>query len=203
MSRSSKIVSSLLEDLPTVGSLKESPQYYPGKLAYQADAKFQRISPDNYRSYRSVGEDRQYSYVISTFGNFGFVFDQKDIAHPPRAGMLPVMVVALHDSGIKGYMQASRLRIREGYARFGVTTQWYIHYVRSLGGVVSDFEHLEGGKRLWRSFVRTAADNGLKISLVDTQTNEWTEVDHDTPEEAIWSTDKAHYSTVLVMESGE
>jgi hypothetical protein len=77
----------------------------------------------------------------------------------------------------------------------------YQAYVRLYGGIVSDFEHLEGGKRAWKSFVRTATDHGLKISLVDTGTGQWMPVDANTTDEFIWSLDDAKKPMVLVLEA--
>jgi hypothetical protein len=73
--------------------------------------------------------------------------------------------------------------------------------VRRYGGIGSDFEHLEGGKRLWKSFVCMATDRGLKISLLDTVTGQWMLVDANTPDEFIWSQDDSKKSMALVLEA--
>jgi len=197
--RADQLVTKLL-DLPTLGQLRESPQYYPGPFAYQRDSGFRPLSMDNYWACQLMTQDADYAYALSPAGNFGYVFSVPDTENPPRTGIVPVMTVQLRPSNIKGYMQAHRLSIRESFARGGVATRWYFSYVQYAGGVVSDFEHLEGGKRLWKSFVRTATDHGLKISLVDSRTGEWLPVSPQSPDEAIWSLDKTLYPVVLVLE---
>ena len=73
--------------------------------------------------------------------------------------------------------------------------------MKHFGDIVSDIEHLEGGKSLWKSFVRTAEERGLKISLVDTVAGEWLPVGQRTPDETIWSLDTAKKQLVLVLEA--
>ena len=77
----------------------------------------------------------------------------------------------------------------------------YQAYVQRYGGIVRDFEHLEGGKRAWKSFVRTATDHGLKISLVDIDSGQWMSVDAKTPDEFIWSLDDSKKQMALVLEA--
>ena len=199
MNRAEQIVEQLLA-LPTVGALLESPRYYPGQFAYQADTKFQPLSKDNYNAKKIIGQNNEFTFALTPSGDFGYVFSVLDIENPPKLGLVPVMTVQLRPSSIKGYKQAFRLRIRENFARRGVATLWYVSYVKHAGGVVSDFEHLEGGRRLWKSFVRTAVDSGLTISLVNSVTNEWTTVTAQTPDSAIWSEDNALQHLALVLE---
>jgi hypothetical protein len=110
------------------------------------------------------------------------------------------MTLSLRPADIKSYKQAYRLRIRENFSIMGVATHWYFSYARKFGGIVSDFEHLEGGKALWKSFVRTADDNGFKISLVNSRTGTWMPIDSSTPDGFIWSRDDTLFTDVIVLE---
>jgi hypothetical protein len=69
-----------------------------------------------------------------------------------------------------------------------------------MGGIVSDFEHLEGGKVLWRSFVNSAVSRGYKISSYNLDTQESTPVGPQTPDSEIWSYGPEKKRIVLVME---
>lgn len=180
--------------------IMESPQHYPGDLAYQKDSRFVPVSNRNFTDYVILGRDYAYTYVIDQQITTGFVFLNDDIEKKPTLGLVPVMTVLLRDSPVKGYKQAHKLRIRERYAVKGVATHWYLYYVEQLGGIASDFEHLDGGKRLWWSLVRTAKERGLKANLVDTTTGEETPVGAGTPESSIWSQDQALKHHVLVLE---
>lgn len=176
------------------------PQYFPGDVTYQRDSRFTPISLGNLDSYVLLGSDVAFTYTLNENHPSGFVFTNADMEHRPRLGMVPVMHVFLRDSAIKGYKQAYRLRIRESFARQNVATAWYLLYVQRFGGMVSDLDHLEGGKHLWRSFVNTAALRGLKASLVDIATENWQAVRDDTPDSEIWSTDPSKRQLVLVLE---
>jgi len=119
-----------------------------------------------------------------------------------RQHALPVMRVSLRETPVKGYKQAHYLRIRESYAINNVTTNWYALYVERCGGVVSDREHLEGGKALWRAFIKMASENNFKVSLVNFQTQEVLipDVAANTPDEEIWSPDSSKIEAVLMLE---
>lgn len=191
----------IISDVLTREVLLEMPQYYPGKITYRKDSKFTPISAGNFSRYQTIGEDDLYVYTLGPVGSYGFVFTQDDIKAPSELGMVPVMTVELRDSPIKGYKQAHHLRIRQSHASRHVATHWYMHYVDRMGGVVSDFEHLEGGKALWRSLVNGAASRGYVVSLHDTDTGRSVVVDRNTPDSDIWSKrspDKKRL--VLVME---
>jgi hypothetical protein len=176
------------------------PQHYPGEVTYQKDTKFTPITMRNFGDYLILGRDEVCTYAIDPQRTTGFVFSNLDIQNKPSLGMSPVMHAQLRESGIKGYKQVFRLRIREAFAQKGIATSWYLAYVLEAGGIVSDFDHLEGGKRLWKSFVRTAADRGLSISVVDTATKDWKSVGVNTADDFIWSTDPSRRRFVLVLE---
>lgn len=137
-----------------------APQYHPGEVVYQKDTRFTPISMGNFSSYVLLGQDATFTYAVNPKHPTGFVFTNEDVEKRPRLGMVPVMHVHLRDSGIKVYKQAYRLRIRQSFARQGVATGWYLQYVSASGGMVSDLDHLEGGKALRRSIVNTAIDRG-------------------------------------------
>ena len=90
-----------------------------------------------------------------------------------------------------------------------ISVRWYLAYLSEFGGIISDTEHLEGGYRLWRSFIKTASrDSRFNIKLVDQATEEVLidKVTTDTPKEELWSTytkeekDRTHENRVLVLE---
>ena len=182
------------------GPILEMPQHFPGQVVYQRATKFLPITARNFATYIRLGSDGHFTFTVTPQLNAGYAFANSDIEAGERSGMAPVLQLELRDSGIKGYKQAFRLRIREDFARRAVATTWYALYAQAYGGIVSDFEHLEGGMQLWRSFVDTAQRRGLKVSLVDTTTGVWTPVGADTPDEAIWSTDSSRRAQVLVLE---
>lgn len=190
----------IIDSIVTGEMLLEMPQYYPGSgMTYQKDSKFTRISVGNFRRYRVLHQDSAYTYVLGPTGSFGFVFSNSDIENPPSAGLLPVLSLELRDSGIKGYKQAHHLRIRQDFASRNVATTWYCKYVDLMGGIVSDFEHLEGGKVLWRSFVNVM--RGYKMSAYNMDTGESMLVGPNTPDSEIWSIGPEKKHMVLVMES--
>ena len=119
--------------------------------------------------------------------------------NPPAAGLLPVLFLELRDSGIKDYKQAYHLRIRQDFASRNVATTWYRKYVDTFGGIVSDFEHPEGGKVLWRSFVN-AVGRGYDLYAYNLDSGESTPVGPTTPDSDIWSTGPEKKRVVLVME---
>lgn len=191
------------DELPrlTGRQLQESPQLYPGSVVYALDSKFRPITARNFSEYTVLRHDTTFTYALDPQHTTGFVFTNADVLRKPSTGMVPVLHVQLRDSGIKGYKQAHHLRIRYTYSMKGVATGWYLAYVHVYGGVVSDFEHLEGGKSLWKSFVRTALDRGFIISAVDTKTGVSFPLSADTPDSVLWSTDASKRSLVLVLES--
>ena len=196
MNKADQIIQSVI----TGEMLLEMPQHYQGDVTYQKDSKFTRISIGNFKRYTVLHQDLKYVYTLGPVGSFGHVFVAADVHNPPALGMIPVMSVELRDTDIKGYKQAHHLRIRESQSSRGVATTWYCKYVDFAGGIVSDFEHLEGGKIMWRSFVNAAADRGYMISLYDTQTGESVPVSGKTPDFDIWSEGPEKRHLVLVME---
>ena len=180
--------------------LEMPPQYYPGEITYQKDSLFTPISVRNFGDYIILGADSDLAYCIDPQHTTGFAFRSEDIAAKPSLGMVPALRLSLRDSGIRAYKQAYKLRIREDFALKGVATTWYLSYVERFEGIVSDFDHLEGGKCLWKSFIRTAIGRGLSISVMETTTGEARAVDSNTPEEEVWTTTLVKRSTVLVLE---
>lgn len=181
--------------------LKEMPQYYRGKVSYQKDSKFIPISMANFKSYEILGEDAELVFCVDASHTTGFVFAQDDVKRSPRAGMVPLMRVALRETPLKGYKQAYALRIQERASRKGIATSWYLLYVNRFGGIVSDFEHLEGGKILWKSFLETAALRNLKISTYNFDTGELTPINAaNISDEEIWSEDDSKRNLVIVLE---
>lgn len=185
----------------TLKQLTESSDFYTGPFAYVDSRMFRPISMRNFGYYTILGRDDEFTHTVVPGGNAGYVFFNQDIVAKPNIGMPPVMTVLLRDSTIKGYKQAYSMRIQEAFEMRGTATRWHLAYVRHYGGIVSDFEHLEGGKRAWKPFVRTATDHGLKISLVDTVAGQWMPVNANTPEEAIWSLDDSKKPLALVLEA--
>lgn len=184
--------------------LLEMPQYYPGKdgnVTYQKDRNFLRISKNNISRYKKIYKDNDFLYMIGPAGGYGMVFLRTDMENPPPEGLLPVMTVSLRDSGINEYKQAHTLRIREQFASRSIASTWYIKYVEHMGGIVSDFEHLEGGKSLWRSLIDNADMRGMKVSLVNINTGKSTNVDGKYTDDEIWSKNKDKINLVLVLEN--
>jgi hypothetical protein len=156
-------------DGPIGKHIREMPQVYPGEIGFQEDTQFTPISVRNFRDYTILGRDMDCTYAVDPQCTTGFVLSNVDIASKPSLGMVPAMHVVLRESFLKPYKQACRLRIRYSFAMKGVATTWYLLFADKYGGIVSDFEHLGGGKAIWKSFVRTAFDRGLRISIVDTE----------------------------------
>ena len=180
--------------------LEEMPQYYPGDVTYQKDSKFTPISMRNISDYIVLGELDEFVYVVHPDQTMGFVFHVPDLQKKENT-VIPVMRVSLRDTSL-GYKQAHFIRIREAFSKSNVTSTWYNLYVDKFGGIVYDNEHLEGGKRLWRSFIKKAtADPTYKISKVDLDTMEYSDfITTNTPESEIWSVDASKKGTVLVYE---
>ncbi len=169
-------------------------------MQYEKDSFFTRVTMRNFSDYPVLAKDLYFTYAIDPQQTMGFVFDNDDVKQRPSLGMLPAMSLRLRESGIKSWKQAYKLRIRYAYAMKGVATTWYLNYVEKFGGLVSDFEHLEGGKALWKSFIRTASDRGLRISVVNTATWQSRTVGLSTPEAQIWSIDETLKKCALVLE---
>ena len=180
--------------------LLEMPQYYPGAVSYQKDAKFVPVSVRNANTYTVIHQDPEFTYTVDSALTTGFIFETKDMTSKEQH-ILPVLRVSLRDSGIENLKQAHFLRIRANFSEKGLATTWYLSYVNHVGGVVSDAEHLTGGKVLWQSFIKTAEkDSGLDIKLHDKNNGVETDVTSKTPEDEIWSTgNDSKKNLVLVL----
>jgi hypothetical protein len=182
--------------------LEEMPKYYPGEIIYQSDAKFTPISVRNLQDYNVIGESDGFIYVVHPDQTMGFVFLLEDTQKNNKE-IVPVLRVALRDTDIKNYKQAFQLRIRKSFSKANITSSWYNYYVNAFGGIVSDAEHLEGGKTLWKSFIKNATNNpSYVVSIIDTNSGEVVipHVTINTPESDIWSIDNARKNIVLVYE---
>ena len=132
--------------------LTEMPVEYKGEVKYMADDKFPLISLESIGRYTVLGEDDRYIYLDNH--DTGYAFARIDVQEAPKQGIRPVLRVSLRDAG-NGMKQAHFLRIREGHADNRVAKTWYYFYAKAMGGIVSDFEHLQGGKALWMSLIKT------------------------------------------------
>ena len=182
--------------------LEEMPKHYSGNVTYQKDSKFIPISIRNVSDYVLLAEGHDLAYFVHPQQTYGYVFKIDDLKSGKQTA-IPVMHLSLRDTPIKNYKQAHNLRIQEEYSKNNITTVWYTEYIKQFGGIVSDREHLEGGKLLWKSLIRRAAeDASLKISLVDFETGEvlMDDVPLNTPDEQIWSKDASKMNSVLVIE---
>lgn len=180
--------------------LTETPQHYSGEVAYQKDTKFRDISISNIKSMNIFDFDDEFYYVIDQAQLYGFVFDKMEFSSGKRE-IKPVLTVTLRDS-VLGFKQAHRLRIRKDYARKNLTKRWYMLYIKEFGGIVSDHEHLEGGKLLWRSFVDMASQRSdVSVALYDADAQEFImkNISAETPDETIWSRDHTKKNLVMVM----
>lgn len=180
--------------------LEEMPQYYPSEVVYQKDSNFTPISVRNLNDYVVLGEQDQFLYLVHPNQTTGFVFDVNDLQKKEQT-VVPVMRVSLRDTPI-GYKQAHYLRIREAYSKSNITSTWYNLYVEKFKGIVSDREHLEGGKNLWLSFIKKVSkDSNYRIYSYDLDTKEQGDnITTETPEEEIWSLDSTNKNKVLVYE---
>ena len=182
--------------------LEEMPKHYTGEVVYQKDTKFTPISIRNVSDYVMLNRSDDLVYLVHPQQTYGYVFRITDLQSGKQTA-LPVMHLSLRDTPIKNYKQAYNLRVRESFSKSNITTVWYTSYVNRFGGIVSDKEHLQGGKLLWKSFIRRASeDASLKISLVDFKTGEvlMDNVPLNTPDEQIWSKDASKINSVLVIE---
>lgn len=205
--KASKIVEKLIDgELPLsplnycerISRIDETPQYLPGAVSYQADVRFPPVSRGNLKAYTILGKDDVCVYMVDPGLEFGYVFDRQDY-ESKSPSCLAVMALKLRPAPLQGYRQAYNLRIRQSYARHNVTTTWYLLYTQKYGGIVSDYEHLTGGKRLWRSLVNNASWRNMKAELYDADTHERIDINKDTPDSHIWSTDRKRRNQVIVL----
>jgi hypothetical protein len=183
----------LSESLETV---LEMPQHYPGDIHYQAEGKFVPISKNNVKSYIFLGSDGDYTFYLHPSKENGYVF-RNDNLEDSGNDVQPSMIVSLRDTPF-GFKQAHKLRIKEKDSRRNITTTWYLLYAQREGGVVSDFEHLEGGKTLWRSLVNNAESRGFKVFLL--KNSEKLPISKETPDSEIWNTDPSGRQTLIMLE---
>ena len=177
------------------------PKHYPDNFTYQRAGQFSPSSVGDIGTYDLLGMDENITFLLRPADSVGFVF----LTHELETGgfrdtVTPVMHVHLRESTVNGYKQAHKLRIRQSYSRLGVATRFYLHYVERYGGVVSDFEHLEGGKTLCQSLINKADQRGIRSGMVDTATVERHPADRGTRDELIWSFDDSRRKPVLVLE---
>lgn len=170
------------------------PTVYNGKVQYWPTSKFESISRNNLNSYTLLDAQASYSYYLCG-DEFGFVFDNNDLADKSLSRITPIMRVSLRDYPELGLKQAHVLRIQEKYARQQCATTWYELYAKHAGGIVCDNEHLMGGFNLWKSFLATG-----KCFMYDPSTKELTPV-NSSDENRIWgvSPDKSKQNLVLVF----
>lgn len=178
--------------------LLEMPQYYPGQVVYMKPEKFVPISFRNISEFLLLGEDGTYGYFVNPGQTMGFVFEL-EVLHKKPSSVVPVMKLSLRDSVIGDLKQAHALRISEAYSKSNITSHWYNLYVKQFGGIVSDFEHLEGGHLLWKSFIRKAQGENRMVYLADGTTGEvFKEITPSVSESEIWSKDNSKKNLVLV-----
>ena len=176
--------------------LTEMPQHYKGDVAYQKDSKFREISLSNIKNMNVIFEDNDYVYLVHPEKTMGFVFDKDHFVDGVK-NVRPIMSLALRDV-LDGLKQVHRLRIQKGYSRTNITTTWYKNYIKEFGAIVSDTEHLEGGKILWRSFINSDQFN---VSLYDTDENKTVmkSIPSDIDDGEIWSQDKSKRNLVMIL----
>ena len=182
--------------------LQENPQYYKGTHSYQKDTKFIPISRNNIQRYEVLGSAGNLQFMLDPSGSVGYVFDDLDLKSKLHH-ISPIMHVHLRDSGYKNLPQAHHLRIKKNYAQQGVATLWYKLYVNNKGPIVSDTQHLEGGKNLWKSFLMHP-EEGIEISILNLDTQQVTPVtssdNFDELEKQIWSEDESKRNIVMLMQ---
>ena len=181
--------------------LLEMPKYYPGEVTYMNPDKFVPISYRNILDYSYLGDDEHNGYFITPDHTSGFVFSLATLEEKPDK-VVPIMRLSLRPSNVKGYKQVHGLRIQEAYSKTNITSHWYDLYLKEFGGIVSDFEHLEGGKLLWKSFIKRSMDSLRHVvSIYDGVSGEIIkQVTPHTSEDEIWSLDSSKKNLVLVYE---
>jgi hypothetical protein len=181
--------------------LTEMPQHYSSEISYMKDEKFTKLSKRNVMDYTLLGIFDGLVYMVDQGITSGFVFDEDDFNNEDNT-IIPAMRLSLRDTKLSDYKQAHYLRIRKKYSQKNITSTWYNLYVQNFGGIVSDFEHLEGGKQLWKSLIKTATANPiLTVSLIDYDNMDVLigDVTTATPESDIWSNDASKKNHVLIL----
>jgi hypothetical protein len=195
--------------LPSFKSiLLEMPQHYKGEVAYQKDSKFRPISVNNIKDRMlQLGVDDDANpfegniYAVSKHLVEGFIFNGDDFK-TDKLDIVPIMHLSLRDSGVGNLKQAHNLRIRESYSGLNLVQSWYDYYIKYEGGIVSDREHLQGGKILWLKLIKMAErDPRMTATLFDLDTQETinNDVNSSTPDDEIWSNDASKKNHVIVL----
>lgn len=145
--------------------LAEQPFVPPGEIQHLPDEQFRFISLNNIRSYVVLGSDADYIYTRNNAqGASGMAFRPADLHEAalretgPIRGCKPVISVGLSPS-VKGLYQACRIRIRED-SPSSLAITWLTFFALNAGGVVNDFEHLQGRKDLWVGLIKTGRVTG-------------------------------------------
>jgi len=182
-----------MKEFKTVIETIEEMVHYPSnKMVYQKDNKFENISLANISRMNVLYKTDEYIFVHK--GSTGYVFSLFDIdevrKNPNKIQEVkPVLHVHLRPS-VGGYRQAHNLRIREDHAGNNLAKTWYMNYINQIEPVVSDKDHLEGGYRLWKSFIETASRSPeYEIKMVNTDDNSvvMDSVTNEVPDSEIWS----------------
>lgn len=194
------VVDGLLVAEGTTGrNLLEAPQHYAGDVVYMRPENFGKTSRGNFASYTLLGNDHRFVYVVNSQLTAGAVFLASDV-ESDATDFVPVTSLLLRESPYRGYRQAYRLRVRKDYARLNASTNWYLLFVQRYGGIVSDAEHLEGGRLLWRSLLDGAASRGFRASVFDTTTGTKAPISSETADTELWTADQAGRQKLLVLE---
>jgi hypothetical protein len=172
-------------------------QYRPDDSVYLKDTKFGPVSIRNTRSHTLLAQNDSFTYYIGQQGTSGFVFLSRDLEGDTDRDVVPAMSLLLGESGIKGYKQAQRLRIRQSLAHLAISTAWYLSCVDLLGSIVSDVDDLEGGRDHCRTLVNAAIRHGLKEAVVNLQTQEWNIVTPETPDTELCAAGMAKLKLVI------
>ena len=172
-------------------------QYRPDDSVYLKDTKFGPVSIRNIRSHTLLAQNDSFTYYIGQQGTSGFVFLSKDLEGDTDRDVVPAMSLLLGESGIKGYKQACRPRIRQSLAHLAISTAWYLSCVDLLGGIVSDVDDLEGGRGQCRTLAKAAIQHGLKAAVVNLQTQEWNIVTPETQDAELCPANMAKLKLVI------
>lgn len=129
----------------TCGHQLEGEESLVRSITYQRATKFLPISGRNLESYVQLGTDGVYTFAVTPAQNAGYAFANAEIAACPRSGVAPVIQLELSDAGIRGYMRAARVRVRQGHAGQGALAGWYAAYVSRFVGIVNESAQFEEG----------------------------------------------------------
>jgi hypothetical protein len=175
-----------------IETIEEMVHYPSSKMVYQKDNKFTDISIANIERMNVLHKNDEYIFVHR--GVSGYVFSLMDIDEvrgndKAVQEVKPVLHVHLRPS-VGGFKQAHNLRIREDHSGNNLAKVWYMNYINQIEPIVSDKDHLEGGYRLWKSFIDTASRSAeYEIKMVDTNDGSvlMDSVTNEVPDDQIWS----------------